>query len=230
MVSLDKAILASYHKEGKHFEIYVDPTPTYQYLEGSKKDLRNILVVEEVYEDTKKGDRAKAADIQKAFGTTDIYEILKIILEKGEVQLTTEQRRKKTEDKRKQIINMICREAIDVRTGAPIPVQRIENAIEELRFHVDPYVDAKTQMDELLKKLRPLIPIKFEKVKIAVKVPPEFAHRAYGTIKSYGIQKEQWLKDGYLIAVVEMPAGLQSEFLDKLNRLTSGQIETKKVD
>ena len=46
MVSLDKAILASYDKEGKHFEIYVDPTPTYQYLEGSKKDLRNILVVE----------------------------------------------------------------------------------------------------------------------------------------------------------------------------------------
>ncbi|MEM4272202.1 MAG: ribosome assembly factor SBDS [Candidatus Bilamarchaeaceae archaeon] len=230
MVSLDKAILASYDKEGKHFEIYVDPTPTYQYLEGSKKDLKNILVVEEIYENCKKGERAKSSDVQKAFGTTDIYEILKIMLEKGEVQLTTEQRKKKVEEKRRQIINMICREAIDVRTGAPIPAQRIENAMEEVRFHVDPFMDAKVQMDELLKKLRPLIPIKFEKVKIAAKIPPEYAHRAYGMLKAYGIQKEQWLKDGYLIVVVEMPAGMQGEFLDKLNKLTSGHVETKKME
>lgn len=230
MVSLDNAIIASYKKEGKHFELYVDPKNTYLYLDGGKKDLKNILVVDEVYENAKKAERAKSADIQKAFGTTDIIEILEITLKKGDVQLTTEQRKKKVGDKRKKIIDMICREAIDVRTGAPIPPIRIENAMEEVRFHVDPFKDPKEQMDELLKKLRPLIPIKFEKVQLAVKIPPEYSHRAYGTLKLYGIKKEQWLKDGYLIVVVEISAGMQGEFLDKLNKLTAGQVETKKIE
>ena len=230
MVSLDNAIIASYKKEGKHFELYVDPKNTYLYLDGGKKDLKNILVVEEVYENAKKAERAKSADIQKAFGTTDIMEILELTLKKGDVQLTTEQRKKKVGDKRKKIIDMICREAIDVRTKAPIPPLRIENAMEEVRFHVDPFKDPKEQMDELLKKLRPLIPIKFEKVQIAVKIPPEHSHRAYGTLKLYGIKKEQWLKDGYLIVAVEIPAGMQGEFLDKLNKLTAGQVETKKIE
>jgi ribosome maturation protein SDO1 len=230
MVSLDKAIIASYDREGKHFELYVDPTATYQYLDGGKKDLKNILVVEEVYENAKKAERARSSDIQKAFGTTDMMEILRIVLQKGEVQLTTEQRKRKVEEKRKQIIDMICREAVDVRTGAPVPPLRIENAMEEVRFHVDPFKDPKEQMDELLKKLRPLIPIRFEKVQIAVKIPPEFAHRSYGTLKTYGIKKEQWLKDGYLIVVVELPAGMQGEFLDRINKLTAGQAETKKVE
>lgn len=230
MVSLDKAIIASYDKEGKHFELYVDPTPAYQYLDGSRKDLRNMLVVDEVYENAKKGERAKSSSLQKAFGTTDITEILKIVLEKGSVQLTTEQRKKKVGEKRKQIIDMICREAIDVRTRAPIPPLRIENAMEEVRFHVDPFEDAKVQMEELLKKLRPLIPIKFEKVAVAVKIPPAYSHRSYGALKSYGIKKEQWLKDGHLIVVVEIPAGMHGELIDTVNKLTAGEAETKKIE
>jgi len=230
MVSLDNAIIASYDKEGKHFELYVDTKNTYLYLDGGKKDLKNILVVDEVYENAKKAERAKSSDIQKAFGTTDMIEVLEIALRKGTVQLTTEQRKKKVGEKRKKIIDMICREAIDVRTKAPIPPIRIENAMEEVRFHVDPFKEPKEQMDELLKKLRPLIPIKFEKVQIAVKIPPEYSHRAYGTLKMYGIKKEQWLKDGYLVAVVEISAGMQGEFLDKMNKLTAGQVETKKIE
>ena len=69
--------------------------------------------------------------------------------------------------------------------------------------------------------------MKFEKVKIAVKVPPEFANRSYGTLKNYGIEKEQWLNDGSLIAVIEIFAGLQGEVFDKLNKLSAGQVETK---
>ena len=230
MVSLDRAIIASYDREGKHFELYVDPDATYQYLDGGKKDLKNILVVEEVYENAKKAERAKSSDIQKAYGTIDLMEVLALTLKKGSVQLTTEQRKKKVGDNKKKIINMICREAVDVRTKAPIPPLRIEHAIEEVKFHVDPFKDPKEQMDELLKKLRPIIPIRFEKLQIAVKVPPEYSHRSYGTLKSYGIKKEQWLKDGYLIVVIELPAGMQGEFIDKINKLTAGQAETKKIE
>ncbi|NYZ60660.1 ribosome assembly factor SBDS [Candidatus Micrarchaeota archaeon] len=230
MVSLDKAIIASYDREGEHFELFLDPDNAYLYLEGSKKDLKNILVVDEVFEDAKKGERHKAEAIKKAFGTTDIFEILKIMLEKGEVQLTTEQKRKKLEETRKKILAIICMEAIDARTKAPIPIQRLENALEQVRIHIDPFKDPKEQVPGIVKLLLPLIPIKFEKVNIAVKVPAAHAHRCYGTLKSYGIKKEQWLGDGSLVVMLEIPAGMQGELFDKLNKLTAGQIETKIID
>lgn len=230
MVSLDKAIIASYDKDGEHFELYLDPTNAYLYKEGSKKDLKNILVVEEVFEDAKKGERHKSNRVKKAFGTTNIFEILKTVLEKGEIQLTTEQRRKKVEERRKQVLDIICSEAIDARTKAPIPIQRLENALEQVRFVVDPNKEAREQVPALVKLLLPILPIKFEKVEIAVKVPTAHAHRSYGSLKSYGIKKEQWLGDGSLIVVIEIPAGMQGEVFERLNKLTAGQVETKIIE
>ena len=119
LVSLDKAVIASYERAGVRFEIYVDPDAAYAYLEKKKPDLKNILVAEEVYSDAHKGEKAKPSDIQKAFGSTDIMAILEFVLKNGEVQLTTEQRRKKVEEKRKQVIAILLREAIDPRTNTP---------------------------------------------------------------------------------------------------------------
>jgi ribosome maturation protein SDO1 len=227
MTTLDRAIIASYEKEGKRFELYVDPDAAYAYIERRKPDVKNILVAEEVYEDAKKGEKAKAGDIQKVFGTSDIMAILEFILKNGEVQLTTEQRRKKVEEKRKQILAILLREAIDPRTKAPHTQIRLEQAMEQAKFHVDPFKDPREQMEEVVKAMRPILPMKFEKIKIAVKVPAAYAHKCYGTLKNYGIEKEQWLSSGDLVVVVEIFGGLQGEFYDKLNKLTVGQIETK---
>jgi ribosome maturation protein SDO1 len=99
--------------------------------------------------------------------------------------------------------------------------------MEQANIHVDPFKDAREQMEEVVKALRPILPMKFEKLKIAVKVPAAYAHKCYGTLKNYGIEREQWLNSGDLIVVVEIFGGLQGEFYDKLNKLTVGQVETK---
>ncbi len=230
MTSLDKAIIAAYEKSGKRFEIYVDPEAAQSYKDGIKKDLKNILVAEEVFSDAKKGERAKSGDVEKVFGTTDIMQILDFILKNGEIQLTTDQRRRKVEEKRKQVIAIIAREAIDPRTKAPHPVLRIENAMEQARIHIDPFKDAKDQVEDVVKQMRTILPMKFEKIQVAVKVPPVFAHRCYGTLKNYGIRKEQWLSDGSLVVVIEIFAGMQGEVYDKLNKMTNGSVETKVLE
>ncbi|MEW6036503.1 MAG: ribosome assembly factor SBDS [Candidatus Micrarchaeota archaeon] len=227
MTTLDRAIIASYEKDGKRFELYVDPDAAYAFIEKRKPDVKNILVAEEIYADAKKGEKAKASDVQKVFGTTDVVVILEFVLRNGEVQLTTEQRRKKVEERRKQIIAILLREAIDPRTKAPHTQIRLEQAMEQANIHVDPFKDPREQLEDVVKALRPLLPMKFEKVKIAVKVPAPFAHKCYGTLKNYGIEREQWLNNGDLVVVVEIFGGLQGEFYDKLNKLTTGQVETK---
>ena len=230
MTSLDKAIIATYEKNGKKFEIYVDPDAAYAYLERRKKDLKNILVSEEVYSDARKGERAKASDIENIFGTTDINKILEYILKHGEVQLTTEQRKKKLEEKKKQIIDILARESIDPRTKAPHPRLRIENAMEQAKVHIEPFKDPRDQIEQVVKSLRTILPMKFEKIKLAVKIPPQFAQKSYGVLKNYGIKREEWGKDGSFFAVVEIFAGLEGEFIDRINKITGGEVETKRIE
>jgi len=227
MVSLDKAIIATYEKDGEKFEVFLDPDKTYEYLDGRKKDLHGLLVVEEVFKNAQKAERQTASAINKAFGTTDILKVLEIILAKGNVQLTTEQRRKMVEEKRKRVMDMILKNAIDPRTNAPIPPQRLELAMEQVKVHIDPFKPAEQQAEEVIKALKIVLPMKFEKIRIAVKVPSEYAVRTYGTLKSFGIVQEQWLGNGDLIAVVEIPGGMQGDFIDRINKATHGNVETK---
>jgi len=229
MVSLDKAIIARLETHGEKFEILVDPDLAYLFKSGSKKDIINMLVVEEIFTDARKVERPTSEVLRKVFATTDVMQIAETILRKGEVQLTTEQKKKMMEEKRKKIVAILARECIDPRTGAPHPPQRIEKAMEESRIHVDPFKDAEAQLNEVVGALRPILPMKFEKVRIAVRVSAEHAPRAYGTLKEYSIQREEWQSNGSLIVVVEMPAGLQGEFYDKINKITSGSVETKIV-
>ncbi len=227
MASLDKSITAHMDINSERYEILVDPDLAYLYRIGQKKELNNVLTVEEVFKNFKKGERHTTSSLQKAFGTTDVWQISERILKNGEIQLTTDQKRKMLEEKKKQVISIIAREAIDPRTGAPHTQMRIEQALEESRVHIDAFKDAAQQIEDVIKAMRPIIPLKFEHVRIAVKVPPSYAQRIYGSLKGYGIQKEEWSRDGSLIVVIEMPAGMQGEFYDRLNRMTAGSVETK---
>lgn len=230
MVSLDKAMVAHYKHGGEHFEIMVDPDAALAYRLGTKKELANVLAVEEVFKDARRGERHTASSIQKAFGTADIFVIADIMLKKGELSLTTEQKRKMMEEKRKQIAQLIAREATDPRTGAPHPLVRIESAMENVRLDIDPLRDAASQVDDVIKQLRVQLPIKLARKRIAIRVGPAYAKRVYGLLKQQGIEKEQWTSDGSLVVVIVMPAGLVADFYDRLNKATAGEAETKQLD
>src|SRR3989344_2464638 len=103
MVTVEDAIIARYTKDGKHFEILVDPIIAYDLREGKTVSLGRMLAANIVFTDARKGTKAGAADVQTAFGTSDVEKIAEIIIKKGDLQLTTEFRRKKTEERRKQV-------------------------------------------------------------------------------------------------------------------------------
>ena len=227
MASLDNSITAHMEISGERFEVMVDPDLALAYRLGQKKELNNVLTVEEVFKNFRKGERHTTSALQKAFGTTDVFAIAERIVKNGELALTTDQKRKMLEEKKKQIVAILMRECIDPRTGAPHTQLRLEQSMDAARVHIDGFKDAASQVEDVMKALRPIIPLKVERVRVAVKIPPEHAQRVYGTLKGYGIQKEEWARDGSLIVVLEMPAGMQGEFYDKINRATAGAAETK---
>ncbi|MEM4590112.1 MAG: ribosome assembly factor SBDS, partial [Candidatus Micrarchaeia archaeon] len=210
-MGLEKAVVASIKINGETFEIYVDPNAALDFKLGKKKDFNNVLVVEEVFKDAKKGERASGEKVKKAFGTEDVFEIGKRIVLNGDVPITTEQRRQMVEEKRKKIISILARETIDPRTNAPHPPQRIEKAMEEVKINIDPFKPAENQINDVISALRTILPMKIETAVYAIKVPADLAQKIYGSIKSYNVQKEEWQSDGSLIALIEIPAGMQTE-------------------
>lgn len=224
----DKFTTARLAKGQDHFEILVKPQQALDYKLGKQVTISQVLLIEEVYSDSSKGTRASEEKLQKDFGTTDPVKIAEEIMKSGELQLTTEQRRQLIEDKKKQIVSIISRNALDPRTGTPHPPLRIEQAMSQVRLSIDPYKSAEEQAKLVIEELRPILPIKIEQMKIAVKVFPEHAARAYNSFKSFGnVSREEWQSDGSLVAVIEMPAGMYGSFIEKVGKLTQGTIQTK---
>lgn len=228
MVDLDQAIIARLESHGESFEILIDPAIVQKMKDGREVDLFDHMVIDTIFRNARKGTRAPEDKIKEVFGTTDVTEVAKAIILKGEVQLTTEQRRIMQENKRKRIIEYIARNAMNPQTGAPHPPARIETAMEEAKVHIDPFKPVEAQVPAVMDAIRPLIPIRFDKVRIAVKVSGENYSRCYEDFKHFGkITKEEWQKDGSWIGIIEMPAGLQTEFFERISNKTHGEAETK---
>ncbi len=225
--------IARLYIKGEKFEILVNPDLALDYRSGKPISLDNVLITDTIYKDAKKGERAPSSTLQKIFGTTDSRVIADIILKKGEVPLTAEQKNKLIEEKRKQIISFISRNCIDPRTNAPIPPIRVEMALNEVRFHVDPFKDPEQQAMDALKALKSVIPIKMAKALLGIKIPAMYASKAYNQLSKLGtVMKSSWQNDGSWIGEIEIPAGMQDFFIAKFNELTkgSGEIKILKVE
>jgi len=216
--------------DGEHFEILVKPQLAFSYRLQKTTSISELLITETIFTDAGKGLRASEEKLHEVFGTTDPIKIANIILKKGTLQLTTEQRKQLVEDKRRQIVSFISRQCIDPKTNLPHPPMRIEHAMKQIHFSIDPFRDVEEQAREVIKLLRPILPLKMEQVSVAVRIPPEYASKVYGTVKGFGvIKREQWQADGSWSATIEMPAGLYGPFLEKLGKITRGNLEAKMV-
>jgi ribosome maturation protein SDO1 len=230
MVNVDDAVVARWESGGSRFEVLVDSLAVQDIKDGKNVDLRDKLASEDVFKDAKKGDRISEEHLEKVFHTRDILAIAKQIIQKGEVQVTTEQRHKLQSAKTKQIIAHIARNAMNPQTGAPHPPNRIEAAMVEAKVHVDPFRSADAQVEEIIQKLRPLLPIRIDSVRVKIRIPAQHYPKVIADLKAMGrLSDEQWGPDGSWSGVLEIPAGVQTELSEKLNARTKGSAETALV-
>jgi ribosome maturation protein SDO1 len=212
--------------EGDRFEILVKPDPALEYKIGKRTDFSNILVSDEIYSDANKGSRASSEKLSKHFKTKDTSEIAKQILSRGELSLTTEQRRRMVEDKRKQIVEFINRNFVDPKTHLPHPPVRIEAALNDVRITIDPFKRIEDQVKQVIDVLRKILPLKSEISVLTITIPPQFAAQSYSVLKTTGsLRNEQWLSDGSLRAVVEVNAGVKGKLVDRIGSVTRGSAQ-----
>lgn len=228
MVTVDEAVIARYEKDGKHFEILADPDLAYDLKEGKTISLSRMLAVNIIFTDAKKGTKAGESDLLKIFDSHDVEKIAETIVKKGEIQLTTEFRRKKTEEKKKQIANFISKNAINPQTRLPHPPDRILSALESVKISIDPFKTAEQQVGDVVKALKHVMPISFEELTFSVEIPAQYSSRCYGILKEFNA-KSQYLSNGSLTAKVTIPAGLKENLFRKINAICEGNARIEEM-
>jgi len=230
MISLEDAVTARLESHGARFEVLVDPDAALAMKRGEfEGDLEDVIAARDVFENASRGDRPAEEDLEEVFGTTDEMEIIPEVIERGEIQITAEQRREMQEQKRKQLINTITRNAINPQQDDnPHPPERIERALEQAGFTVDPMEPVESQVDDALDALRPVIPIRFEEATIAVSLPADYAGSGQAKVREFGdLEREEWQADGSWVGVITIPAGMQNDLFELVSEVSSGEGDTR---
>ncbi len=253
-IDLGGFIIGHIEKSGRVFEMLMDPDKSWEAKKFIREEInkrlkagkeKSRLTVDEimnnqnidlelifesftVFEDLRRGKKATDGDMEAVFNTTDGITIAGHVLLEGEIQWTKTQRKEEQQKKLKQIITIISKNAINPQNNKPHPYQRIEKSIEEANLKIDLMRSAEEQVDDIIKGIRAIIPIRMEQVEMAIKIPSAFTAKGYNIVAQYvQIKKEEWQSDGSWVAVVSLPAGLQMELIDKLNKFTHGRVQTK---
>ena len=234
IVEPEQAWKAKKIMEARIHEMKADDESSVFTLEDLKKipeiDINNIFEGLIVFEDAKRGKAHTEVDLETLLGTTDAIKIAYIMLfdRETEWQWTKKQRDENFEKKKRQIIAIIAKNCINPQTKKPHPPQRIEKAITEAKFTVDIIKSAEEQIKDVISAISAIIPIRMENVELAIKIPASYAAKSYSVVERYGkIKQDEWGNDGSWLGIADMPAGMEAEFLEKINKLTHGRVQIK---
>jgi len=217
--------IARISRNGLHFEILVNMAEALKFKKGES----DYLVVEgdRIFSNIKKGDVVSNNDLSIAFGKTDITEIGKEIVKKGDVLVDQEHRDEEKDKKIKQVVDFLVTNSIDPQTGNPHSPTRIKDALEQAHVNIK-NAPIDSQIQEILGQINSIIPIKIETKKVKITIPAIHTGKAYGLITPYK-EKENWLSNGDLEVTVSVPAGIIMDFYDKLNGITHGSALTEEI-
>jgi len=172
-IKLTNVSIVRLKKGGKRFEIACYKNKVQEWRTGVETNLDDVLQINNVFVNVSKGEVAKSGDLQKSFGKTDVSEVVKEILKKGEVQVGEKERDHDLVSLRKEIATLVAEKCVDPSTQRPYPVGMIEKAMAEAGFSVKQNKNAKSQVSECIKLLQSdsNLPIQRARMRIKLSLP-----------------------------------------------------------
>jgi len=102
------------------FEVLCKPGAAMRFRE-KKVGWDSVMFADDVFTHAGRGERAKPADLQAAFGSTDMRVCCEQIVLKGDVALTAAERSEKAHQRRLEIVNYIQYIFLLISLAFPLP-------------------------------------------------------------------------------------------------------------
>ena len=219
--------IVKYSSGKKKFEVITKEGSVRKYRDG-KMGWDNILISDEVYTNWKKGDKPNAKDLKNVFGTSDLQKCLHEIIDKGELQLSSKERKKDYEDKKGEVIYYIHKNYIDPKTHYPHPIHTLETYLEKVNYTIEPQGDTRRQAEDIVKKLQ-YQGIIFKKGRIDYNLSLNYQYMGKCTNiihKFADIMSERQTSEGISYDLSIGPSEVDNFMVD-LNKITKGDYELK---
>ncbi len=222
-----KHTVASIRVKNKLFEILVDLELALKIRKGEPATIQSALLGNDIYTNSKTGAKASNADLIDCFTTADVFAVATRIIQKGNIELPKDYRDDQQEAKKKKIIDWFVRNAVDARNSRPFTPDQIAKSLEQAKVNLS-NGNAESLIPVVTEALQKILPLKIETKRLAITIPAIHTGKVYGIVNEYK-DKEEWLSNGDLRIIVNIPVGLQLDFYDKLNSVTHGAALTEEL-
>ena len=142
-------------KLGKsRFELACYPNKVQDYRDKKEKDINEVLQAQEIFTDAIKGDLVPRKVLKEVFPKMTYQEIIKLILDKGDIQTGEREREKGTANLKRYISNIIVQKTYNTDNGLPFPQDIITQALDDINFK---YNEKENEKKQALKAIKELI-------------------------------------------------------------------------
>ena len=161
-------------KLGKsRFELACYPNKVQDYRDKKEKDINEVLQAKEIFTNAIKGDLVPKKVLKEVFPKLSYQEIIKLILDKGDIQMGEKEREEATSNKRNYIANIVVQKTYNTDNGLPFPQDMIAKALDDINFRYNEKENEKKQALRAIKELiqHKVLPIerKLMQLKITLK-------------------------------------------------------------
>nr|XP_022918114.1 ribosome maturation protein SBDS [Onthophagus taurus] len=167
-IRLTNVAVVRMKKGGKRFEIACYKNKAISWRNNIEKDIDEVLQTHTVFLNVSKGQVAKKEDLLSAFGMDNATEICKLILQKGELQVSDKERHNQLDALFKDIATTVADKCLNPELKRPYPVTMIEKAMKDIHYSVKPNQSAKQQALTVIKMLKETIPIERAQMRLRV--------------------------------------------------------------
>lgn len=137
-VRLTNVAIVRMNRHGKRFEVACYKNKILNYRQGIETDLSEVLQTDRVFTNVSKGLFASSKDLQFAFDTTDEEKVCRVILDKGQVQVSDMERNATLENTAREVANMVATKCVNPLSERPYTTNQIRDAMKKAEFSVQP--------------------------------------------------------------------------------------------
>lgn len=176
-----------------------------------------------IFKDATKGDSYTDFELIKIFGSSNIDECMKIIVMEGDLQLTLADRKRKTEELKRKIVNEIHKYYLDPKTMKSHSIKLLESSIEKTKVTLSLDRPIKHQIEDIVEKLQSFIPIRKSVMEGILIIPNECVIEAQATISKFADEESKKYTDGTCEIHISVIPGFYDEFMNDINNITKGE-------
>ncbi|XP_021954701.1 ribosome maturation protein SBDS [Folsomia candida] len=222
-IRLTNVAIVRMKKGGKRFEIACYKNKVLSWRNKVEKDIDEVLQTHSVFTNVSKGQVAKKEDLVAAFGKDDQTEICKLILDKGELQVSGKERQEQLDASVKDVANTIAGLCVNPETKRPYPISIIEKGLKDIHFSVKPNRSAKQLALEAIPQLKTSLPIERAQMRLKITVSGHSCKSIAEKVGNMGtVEDKEFMGNGLTMTVLIDP-GYYRQLDEIMQAETKGQ-------